>query len=345
VRPVRRLAECVLVAGLVAVAACSGGGSSDRGGNDRAAGDGGGSDQDVPSSTEPAGPTAAELCGSARAASTTPRVGAADLTETSGIAASRADDGLLWAHNDSGGRPEVFAVGIEDGADRGRWAVAGAEARDWEDMASGPAPTGPGNGPTDGAGNPAGMLYLGDIGDNDAERLGITVYVAAEPAVPPGATGGTITDVRALDLSYADGPRDAETLLADPVSGDLFVVSKQWDGRPTGVYRVPADAVRDPDAPVVMEREGDVAGLPVQLVTGGDVAPDGSLVALRTYLGVLLWDRRPGETVPQALSRSPCGAPAALEPQGEAIAFAAGGRGCVTISEGENPPIHRYGLP
>jgi hypothetical protein len=341
------------MAGLVVVAACSGGGSSDRRASDRADG-AGRSDRDGPSTTEPAGPTAAELCGSARPAATTPTVGAADLTETSGIATSLANGGVLWAHNDSGGRPEVFAIGVEDGADRGRWAVAGAEARDWEDMAAGPAPGGPGDGPGDGGNERPGVLYLGDIGDNEAQRLGITVYVAAEPTVPAGAAGaagsagsagGTITDVQALDLTYADGPRDAETLLADPVSGDLFVVSKQWDGNPTGVYRVPAGAVRDPDAPVVMEREGDVAGLPVQLVTGGDVARDGSLVALRTYLGVLLWDRRPGETVPEALRRPPCGAPAALEPQGEAIAFAADGRGYVTISEGQSPPIHRFALP
>lgn len=343
----RRLAKCVLVAGLVAVAACSGGGSSDRGGSDRADG-ADRSDRDDPSTTKPAGPPAAELCGSARPAATTPTVRAADLTETSGIATSRAGDDLLWAHNDSGGGPEVFAIGIEDGADRGRWDVAGAEAWDWEDMAAGPAPAGPGDGPGDAGDEPPGVLYLGDIGDNDAQRLGITVYVAAEPAEAAEAaeaTRGTITDVQALDLTYADGPRDAETLLADPVSGDLFVVSKQWDGSPTGVYRVPAGAVRAPDAPVVMEREGEVAGLPVQLVTGGDVAPDGSLVALRTYPGVLLWDRRAGETVPEALSRPPCGAPAALEPQGEAIAFAADGRGYVTISEGESPRIHRFELP
>ena len=41
-----------------------------------------------------------------------------------------------------------------------------------------------------------------------------------------------MADVEALTLTYADGPRDAEALLADPVSGDLFVVSKQLVGRP-----------------------------------------------------------------------------------------------------------------
>ena len=66
------------------------------------------------------------------------------LVEASGLVASRAQPGLLWAHNDSGGAPEVFAIG-EDGSDRG-WSVAGAAARDWEDMAAGPGPAegGPG---------------------------------------------------------------------------------------------------------------------------------------------------------------------------------------------------------
>ncbi|HET6948958.1 MAG TPA: hypothetical protein VFI47_01180 [Acidimicrobiales bacterium] len=336
----RRLLSCLCAAGVLAVfvAGCTGDGDGE-GAGPRATDAGDGPAGSTTTGARPAGPTAAELCSGAQPAPVAPVVAHASLTETSGIATSRTNEGVLWAHNDSGGAPEVFAVGGDDGADLGRWALQGAEATDWEDMATGPAPGGETG---DREGDGAATLYLGDIGDNNAQRQEITVYRAPEPAV--GARGGgTITGVEALRLSYADGPRDAETLLADPATGDLFVVSKQWDGGPTGVYRVPADA--DPGTPVVMARVADVAGLPIQLVTGGDVAQDGSLIVLRTYLGVLVWDRRPDETVGEALARQPCTAPAAAEPQGEAVALATDNRGYVTISEGGNPPIHWFRLP
>jgi hypothetical protein len=35
-------------------------------------------------------------------------------------------------------------------------------------------------------------------------------------------------------------------------------------------------------------------------------------------------------------------APSAIEPQGEAIAFDADGRGYTTVSEGTNPPLHHF---
>jgi hypothetical protein len=234
-------------------------------------------------------------------------------------------------HNDSGGAPEVFAIG-PDGADLGRYPIEGAEAVDWEDMALGPAPDGTGD-----------LLYLGDIGDNESVRSSVTVYRAAEPSDAPAAPGAPIAGAEALTLAYADGPRDAETLLADPVSGDLFVVSKQWDLGPTGAYRVPADAA--PGAPVTMERAATVALPATDLVTGGDVSADGSLVVLRTYGSVLAWDRAPDQTVAEALTAEPCTAPVVAEAQGEAVALAPGGRGYATVSEGQNPPINWFRLP
>ncbi|HET8621402.1 MAG TPA: hypothetical protein VFM27_20690 [Acidimicrobiales bacterium] len=309
-----RVAVIALVAALVA--ACSGG---ER---DRAS----------TTTTRPAPPTAADLCAQARAVPDPGRVAQPALVEASGLVASRAEPGLLWAHNDSGGAPEVFAIG-EDGSDRGRWSVAGASARDWEDMAAGP-------GPADGD---PGVLYLGDIGDNNAQREEVVVYRVAEPRVPAGAAGGDLAGAAALTLTYADGPRDAEALLADPLTADLFVVTKQWGGGPAGVYRIPAGV--DPGTTTRMERAADVGGSDGRLITGGDVSPDGSVVGLRTYTEVLLWDRGPDQTVPEALAGRPCTAPSAAEPQGESLALAADGRGYLTVSEGANPPLHAFRLP
>src|SRR5205085_3619918 len=59
------------------------------------------------------------------------------LTEISGVAASRRYPGVYWTHNDSGGKPEVFAFTL-DGTDLGSYALTGASAVDWEDIAVGP---------------------------------------------------------------------------------------------------------------------------------------------------------------------------------------------------------------
>lgn len=289
-------------------------------------GNGGGGPERSPTTAPPttgSAPSAAELCG-ARLASDAPAVASDDLTELSGLAASRTQPGVLWAHNDSGGEPEVFALGT-DGADRGRFPLDGAEAVDWEDMA---LATGEGG----------DVLVFGDIGDNDAERDEVALYRVPEPDLATVAPGTSLTGVEAVPLTYADGPRNAEALLADPVTGDLFVVQKRLAGGPVPVYRVPAGTAGG--EAVVMEEAGEAALGIGEIVTGGDVSADGSVVALRTYGGLFLWDRAPDQTVPEALAGEPCRAPTTLERQGEAVAVDPDGRGYVTVGEGEHPAVN-----
>ena len=66
---------------------------------------------------------------------------------------------------------------------------------------------------------------------------------------------------------------------------------------------------------------------------------------MRTYGLVLLWDRAPGESVPEALAREPCRASVEPEAQGESVAIEPDGRGYVTISEGRNPAVNVHRLP
>ena len=330
----RRLALGIALLALVAPA-CGG-----DGGEDGRAGDGAGGDT-AAATTAPGGTggvTAADLCGGATLVEPAPAVAAADASEVSGAAASRRHPGVVWVHDDSGGAAEVFAVGA-DGADLGRYPVAGAEARDWEDMAIGPGAAGD-------------ALWLGDIGDNDSERSSVVVYRVPEPAAlaaPPGGTAAPLDGAEAFALTYADGPRDAEALLADPRTGDLFVLDKDLAGGPVGAYRLPAGSpaapAATPGAPLAMARVAEV-GLPGgEIVTGASASPDGALLAVRTYTGVYLWDRGPDQTVAEALAGEPCAAPSTLERQGESIAVLPDGRGYVTVSEGEHPPLNAYRLP
>lgn len=314
--------SAVLAVGALALAACGGGDDDDASPDTSPDGD----STTESTAAESTSATAEDLCADDLKTVTAGKVAQPALTEVSGIAESRRNPGVLWAHNDSGGDAEVFAL-ADDGAALGRFRLEGAEAYDWEDMALG-----------------ADHLYMGDIGDNQSSRDEIIVYRVAEPTIDPASPGAdqTLTGVDALTLTYADGPHDAETLLADPTTGDLFVVSKQWDGKISGLYRVPADA--QPGTPVVMERVADVAGSASQFATGGDIAADGSLVILRTYGKILVWDRAEGQTVAEAVAAEPCEAAVPWEIQGEAIAFTPDGKGYTTIAEGEAPDVNRAHL-
>jgi hypothetical protein len=250
------------------------------------------------------------------------------LDEVSGVVESRARAGVLWVHNDSGNAARVFAIGL-DGRTLGTFTLASVNARDWEDIAAGPGPV-------------AGRryLYIGDIGDNARSRETISVLRLREPAVDPGTAPVTrsVAAVDRLVLRYPDGPHDAETLLVDPRSGALFVMTKQLDGR-SGVFRAPG-GLRDGSRTTLRRVATLRLGFGV-LVTGGDVSRSGAVIALRAYGAVLLYERPMGKPLWAAFRGRRCTGIAPPELQGEAIALRTSGRAYVTIGEGEHPRVYR----
>lgn len=166
-----------------------------------------------------------------------------EITESSGLAVA----GERWVTvNDSGDSARIFVVDPATG--RTERTVEYADAvRDVEAL----APDG------------SGGVWVGDIGDNLAERETITLY-----RVP--LDGGAPTRV---DLRYPDGPRDAETLVRDPVGGDLYVVSKGILGG--AFYRVPRQGTG-------VRTMTWVADAPA-LLTDGSFTPDGGAVLVRNY--------------------------------------------------------------
>ncbi|MEY2399338.1 MAG: hypothetical protein QOJ00_2512, partial [Actinomycetota bacterium] len=254
--------------------------------------------------------------------------------------------GVYWTHNDSGGKPEVFALTV-DGSDLGSYAFPGAKAVDWEDIGIGPK-----------RGASGSYIYAADIGDNAAllpvagrgrVRDFVTVYRAPEPAVAPKAPGSPLTGVEHFNLIYPGGPEDAETLIVDPISGDLVIVTKSLIGS-SRILVAPAASLSN-GATITMREVGTIhivapAGaaskFPGTLVTGGDISSDGSLILLRTYAAVLAFARAPGQSVPDALLGVACNAPQVSEDQGEAIAIAADTSRYVTISEGASPPVNVF---
>ncbi|HWB72259.1 MAG TPA: hypothetical protein VG452_08570 [Egibacteraceae bacterium] len=252
--------------------------------------------------------------------------------ESSGLVASRRNPGLLWTHNDSGGGPLLYCFDRRGGA-CGVWRVEGARAADWEDVAAGPGPR---------AGE--AYLYVGDIGDNELGRDHVTVYRLPEPAAGQPVTGRTATGTaEAIGLRYPDRPHDAEALLVDPATGDLYLVTKEATG-PAGVYRAAAPLA--PGAVAVLTFVGHLALPPAPgalppVVTGGDVAPDGRRVALCTYGDAYELRLPPGEPFSAVWRQQPLRVPLAPRQQGEAIAYRGDGQALLTTSEGLPAPLHQ----
>lgn len=224
-----------------------------------------------------------------------------DLPEGSGVAASRRLQGRLWAHNDSG-RPELVALDTR-GAVVGRVRVTGATIDDWEAIAVGPCQAG-------------SCIYIGDIGDNNANRPQITVYRIPEPS----EAGGSVAVADVLHARYPDGAHDAEALLAT-ASGELFVVTKGETGA-VALYRFPRDA--RPGAAAQLQRVGKPSGSDQRTrgerITDGAVSPDGAWVALRTTTAVVFY--RAGELLAgQWREAGRTSLDALREPQGEGITF------------------------
>jgi hypothetical protein len=263
----------------------------------------------------------------------------ASLVELSGLAASRRHSEVLWAHNDSGAPPELFALG-PDGAALGAYAIEGADAVDWEDLAVGPGP-----------GRRDQVLYVGDVGDNRAARPSTTIYRVAEPAGAPDGAGGTLPVLDATALRHPGGPVDIEALVVDPVDGDVLLITKDLLGA-SRVLQVTPSQLGSPDPVETTEVAAFqvplgtalTGGLPGTMVTGADVSPDGSVVLVRTYQAVLAFERPVGAPLAEAFATRPCSAPQADEAQGEAIAFTADADAYVTIGEGQGVPVYRFAV-
>ena len=77
------------------------------------------------------------------------------------------------------------------------------------------------------------------------------------------------------------------------------------------------------------------------LVTGMAFAPDGSAALVLTYSVPLLFPRKPGESWPDALARSPVRLTPHGLPQAEGACFSADGRSIYIVSE-TLPQLLRY---
>lgn len=244
------------------------------------------------------------------------------INESSGLAASPTRPGVYYTHNDSGDKPRFFQFD-EKGTFLQTITLIDADALDWEDMAAAKVDN-------------FSFLYFADIGDNLESRKNVTIYKLQEPGTVD-VENGAKQIYRRYELVYPDGPHNAEAFMVTPRKGDFWIVTKTDKG-PSGVYwcAEPKTQLK----PTKLRKQGTIKlgeeGQFANLVTGGDISPDGKHVVLRTYQAAYEFDLK-GDWWKQ----TPRKIATAVERQGEAICYSASGDALITSSEGTPCPISR----
>ncbi|MDP6947302.1 MAG: hypothetical protein QF464_24350, partial [Myxococcota bacterium] len=146
-----------------------------------------------------------------------------------------------------------------------------------------------------------------------------------------------------MTLTYPEGlSHNCETLMRDPQTGDLYLVTKSSDGQ-SPVFRKPAPHIDGSETEVEWVTELQFGQAPLSgsaSTTAGAFSPTGDRLVIRTYSDAWLWYREAGQSVGEALGTEACDVEAPSEAQGEAICLSADGAGYITISEGAARPIY-----
>lgn len=240
------------------------------------------------------------------------------LEETSGILASRKNPNMYWLHEDSGSDAAIYLY-HEDGTRKKRYDIHGIEARDYEDISYGFGPQ-----------NNLDYIYLGDIGDNSQSRPHITIYRFPEPDFMADSISSDIHQVEALELTYpsSDDPENAEAFFIDPISGDLFIFSKNTTLCKVMTLEAPLPFGKEAGLKYI----GDL-NFRYQKITAADISADGKHILIKSYDYIYYWKREANQTVVDALQTIPVRLTYQAEPQGEAVTWKPNSMSYVTISE------------
>ncbi len=202
-------------------------------------------------------------------------------------------------------------------------------------------------------------IYVADIGDNGSARATFQILRVKEPTI----TGSNITvaadQQELITCAYPGGgnapvSKDAETLIVDPDTGDMYVILKRdavqkvyklahsasYVGTQTLTYEGAMTAI--PSVTTV------ALGATACYAVGGCISPNGQEILIKNYNDVYYFPRNKAtQTIIQALQQSLVLVPSYVgggsvspkkshpnaEPQGEAICYSPDGRDFYTASE------------
>ena len=232
------------------------------------------------------------------------------ITEASGIVDSKMNAGFMWVHEDSGTPPRILLL-KKDGTLSKSVEVDGATNIDWEDMSLAKGPDAS-----------LDYIYVADFGDNARARSEYAIYRFPEP----GSGVDVVHDADKIRFKYPDGAHDAEAMVVDNSSRDIYLITKS--DNPSRIYKLPFPQNTSTVTEAISVGEMSFGG-----ATAAAISPDGKEIIIKTYPAVRYFERKAGETIEAALKKTPINLPYQLEPQGEAVAFAADNSGFYTISE------------
>jgi hypothetical protein len=256
------------------------------------------------------------------------RVSDPRLSELSGLVESRSQPGLFWTHNDSGNSPTLFAI-RSTGELVAAFVVVGAENRDWEDIALGPAPIA-----AEGGDARRDWVYIADTGDNLSIRATGRLIAIPEPLLSLESTGAT-RPATILDFRYETGPIDVEAIVIDRVERAVYLFSK--GARGSRIDRVPLDA----DARGERVARTIASSRSLRWVTAADLTDDRRTLVVRAGAEILVATAAGGALVLDSLAGSVDWRRVLAPPeaQGEAVAVSISAERIWTIGEGASPRI------
>jgi hypothetical protein len=249
------------------------------------------------------------------------------LNEISGIAVSRKNARVIWVVEDSGNGGQVHAVN-DAGKLLATYSIGGA-AIDMEDLSVGPGPGG------------AQYLYIADIGDNTGSRPSVAIYRAPEPDVTfdQAAISAPLPMLEPLPFKYPDGSYNAEALIVDPETQDLYIITKDGFAKPNTIYRMTAP--HQPATLRTVEPLGATYGGPGTdlAVSAADISADGKHIMVRSLRSATHYTRVAGVSIADTILKgTACDAELAVEDKGESISFSL--TGYYSLSEGTKVPLH-----
>jgi hypothetical protein len=267
----------------------------------------------------------------------------ADWQEISGITQSTlvANSSYLWMQSD-GSVDKLFAVSTVNASNQGEWTLTGINGVDYEDLSSARV-------------NSQSYIYLADFGDNANARSTIIIYRIKEPAVTGSNDTVPVEDIETITMEYPAGSlpphKDAETLLVDPDTGDMYVITKR-EAVPGVYYLAHAASYAGTQT---MTDLGDMYDIPdfasvsaTGNAVGGNISPSGKEILVKSYNVMYLFSRdKNTQTIMQALQATPTTVDGYVgggsttfrrshpsqEPQGEAVTFDYNGENYYTASE------------
>jgi hypothetical protein len=210
--------------------------------------------------------------------------------------------------------------------------VTGATNRDWTDMS---IAAGPNSG--------TNYFYLANIGDSNAVNEDCYIYRFPEPNAPLDSAhelSGATAPVDRISFIYPNGPRDAETILVDPQSNDIYIFDKY---NLANVYYLPYPQSTD----TVITAQEIIASMPFDAaIRSGWISPDRSEIIVKSYTAIYRFTINPGQSILSALTMNiPVTLNITGEYQGEAMCYMPDGNEFWTTSKfnlNNNADLDRY---